>query len=418
MAASLRTLASNRGRGVRLRPGCYSSFLARHLEGNPLGNIDVDLWAAAGLLCILSFSFWLTRIHAFAWVSAPVAALFITAAFTNFGALPASGSTPVYGFVFGPGLMAAIFLLLLQVDAGVFRRAGSKMVGLFFLGSAAVCTGVLMTLVLHWIGGTLGETYPTLAGMYAATYTGGSVNFNSVAMVKELPRDGTTFGVAVAIDNVVGSTSLLISVVLAPILARRWKVPETVCTPNYDTHTESHSASPLDLSIAAAAAALAIMLSQWLAETFVAIHQILWLTGISLLAAQTPLGRLGPRVESIAIVLLYLFIAAIGVEVSYDKVVSNGDLAVATGLLAAAGIAVHFMVILLIGRWIVKDPAMILVVSQANIGGPPTALALADTYGRKDLRIPGVAVSLIGYAVGTYLGVAIAAIVGYFTLQS
>ena len=160
------------------------------------------------------------------------------------------------------------------------------------------------------------------------------------------------------------------------------------------------------------------MLSQWLADMVPQVHQILWLTGISLLAAQTPLGRLGPRIESIAIVLLYLFIAAIGVEVSYSKVVSNGDLAIATGLLAAAGIATHFAVILIVGRWIVKDPAMILVVSQANIGGPPTALALADTYGRNDLRIPGVAVSLIGYAVGTYLGVAIAAAVGFLATST
>ncbi len=373
----------------------------------------VDLWAAFGLLSVLAFSFWLTQHKKFAWISAPVAALFITAILANFGALPPAGESAVYGFVFGPGLLASIFLLLLQIDAGVFRRAGAKMVLLFFLGSAAVCVGVLATLAIPWIGTTLGEAYPTLSGMYAATYTGGSVNFNSVAMVKELPRDGTMFGVAVAVDNVVGSTSLLISVLLAPILARRWDVPETVGTPHYDMHTEIHSASPLDLSIAAAAAVGAIILSQWLADSFTQIHQILWLTGIALLAAQTPLGRLGPRVESAAILLLYLFIGAIGVEVSYQKVVANGDLALATGLLAASGMLVHFLVMLLIGPRIVKDPAMILVVSQANIGGPPTALALADTFGRKDLRIPGVAVALIGYAVGTYLGVAIAAAVGF-----
>ncbi len=202
------------------------------------------------------------------------------------------------------------------------------------------------------------------------------------------------------------------------MLARRWNVPETVGTPAYDTHTESHSASPLDLSIAAAAAAGAIMLSQTLSEQFSLIHPILWLTAIALLAAQTRLGRLGPRVESAAILLLYLFIAAIGVEVSYAKVVAHSDLAVATGMLAAIAILVHFVVMLLVGPLIVKDPAMILVVSQANIGGPPTALALADTFGRKDLRIPGVAVALIGYAVGTYLGVAIAAAIGFLGPQA
>ncbi len=351
-----------------------------------------DLWAAFGLLCVLSFSFWLTRIHAFAWVSAPVAALFLTALLTNLGALPASDASSVYGFVFGPGLSAAIFLLLLQVDAGVFRRAGTRMALLFLLGSAAVCLGVLITLAIPWVGATLGEAYPTLAGMYAATYTGGSVNFNSVATISEMPREGTIFGVAIAVDNVVGSTSLLISVLFAPVLARRWGVPETVGTPNYDTHTESHSASPLDLSLAAAAAAGAIMLAQFLSQLVPQVHPILWLTSIALLAAQTPLGRLGPRVESAAILLLYLFIAAIGVEVSYQKVVSHSDLALAAAILAATSIAVHFLVMLTIGPRIVKDPALILVVSQANIGGPPTALAspthlVAKIYESPALRL-------------------------------
>ena len=87
-------------------------------------------------------------------------------------------------------------------------------------------------------------------------------------------------------------------------------------------------------------------------------------------------------------------------------------------ILAAIAIFTHFVVMLLVGPRIVKDPAMILVVSQANIGGPPTALALADTFGRKDLRIPGVAVGLIGYAVGTYLGVAIAEVIGLLATTS
>lgn len=64
----------------------------------------------------------------------------------------------------------------------------------------------------------------------------------------------------------------------------------------------------------------------------------------------------------------------------------------------------------------IKVFALILVVSQANIGGPPTALALADSFGRKDLRIPGVAVGSIGYAVGTYLGVVMAATVSWLSI--
>ena len=51
----------------------------------------------------------------------------------------------------------------------------------------------------------------------------------------------------------------------------------------------------------------------------------------------------------------------------------------------------------------------LLVASQAAIGGPSTALALAAGLDRDDLAVPGVALGLLGYVIGTYLGVAVAA---------
>ena len=59
-------------------------------------------------------------------------------------------------------------------------------------------------------------------------------------------------------------------------------------------------------------------------------------------------------------------------------------------------------------RWGLVDT---LVSSQAAVGGPSTALALATSCGRKDLAVPGVAVGLIGYMLGTYLGLLMAGLV-------
>ena len=47
---------------------------------------------------------------------------------------------------------------------------------------------------------------------------------------------------------------------------------------------------------------------------------------------------------------------------------------------------------------------MLAIASQANVGGGPTALALAETFGRKELMLPAILVGTLGNALGTYLG--------------
>jgi uncharacterized membrane protein len=50
------------------------------------------------------------------------------------------------------------------------------------------------------------------------------------------------------------------------------------------------------------------------------------------------------------------------------------------------------------------------VASQANVGGPASAIALATARGYTDRLLPGMAVGLLGYAVGNYSGLAIASL--------
>ena len=47
---------------------------------------------------------------------------------------------------------------------------------------------------------------------------------------------------------------------------------------------------------------------------------------------------------------------------------------------------------------------MIAIVSQANIGGGASSIALAETFKRKELILPAILVGTLGNALGTYLG--------------
>jgi len=47
---------------------------------------------------------------------------------------------------------------------------------------------------------------------------------------------------------------------------------------------------------------------------------------------------------------------------------------------------------------------MIAIVSQTNTGGGTTAIALAETFDRKELILPAILVGTLGTALGIYLG--------------
>ena len=60
--------------------------------------------------------------------------------------------------------------------------------------------------------------------------------------------------------------------------------------------------------------------------------------------------------------------------------------------------------IIIIGGLVYRDWEMIAIVSQANVGGGASAIALAETFKRKELILPAILVGTLGNALGTYLG--------------
>jgi uncharacterized membrane protein len=70
--------------------------------------------------------------------------------------------------------------------------------------------------------------------------------------------------------------------------------------------------------------------------------------------------------------------------------------------------AVHMIIVFGIGRLCRLDIKILTIASAATKSGPPTILALANVKGWPSLVLPGIAIGLLGYAVGNYLGFAAA----------
>ena len=377
-----------------------------------------------GMLCLIVVaSEWLVRRTFLKHIGTALLVILVTAAAANAGLLPA-GSTaeapvPVYDGIFGYVAPLAIFWLLLPVNLRDVLKAGLPMIGLFLLGSAGTAAGVLVGMWV--IGGAeaIGPLFNAVGGMFTATYTGGSVNFNTIALQYDVIRDGVLYGGSIVVDNIITTVwmvaTLAVPRLLTPIWRRKNAVAEAVAMRGeiiLGIEEDTETLHPIDLGLVLMLGLLAVWLSDRLAEWLAPIPSALILTVIALVLAQIPaVGRLkGVRV--LGMFAVYLFLAVIGAFCDVAALRELEHLGVMLLLFATLAVGIHGL--LTFGAaWLLKiDPDIAAVASQANVGGGTSALALARSLGREDLVLPGVLVGSLGYAVGTFLGFWVANVLG------
>ena len=96
------------------------------------------------------------------------------------------------------------------------------MIGLFLLGSFATALGILVSWYLLSPENTLGEDGKIIAGMLTGTYTGGSVNFNAIALEYGFQKKGALYAGTIAVDNVITTLWIIVTLVFPLFLSRFW----------------------------------------------------------------------------------------------------------------------------------------------------------------------------------------------------
>jgi uncharacterized membrane protein len=369
-------------------------------------SVSADLLALGLLLGAVLGGLWIARQPKLVWLSPPMTALMAVVVFANIGVMPPSADLGLAVLLSGPLLAAAIFLLLLQADLRGIMAVGPGLLIAFIAGCLAVTMGAWVAASLPLIGALVGPLNAEVAGMFAGTYTGGAVNLNTLAASYGVDRSGLVFLGATVVDNLYTTLWILACGLAGTCVRRQQPVPDTSAIA--PTRTEILSVESLALGSLLAIAA--VWGGEWLSRTYPLVHPLLWTTVLALIAAQTPLSALGRRLEPIAILLLYLFIASLGIDVRFAELGDAAGLLAGLAVMVAIILGVHGTVMLGIARWTGVDRAGLIVASQAAIGGPPTAIALAEALDRHDLRLPAVLLGLLGYAIGTWLGLAVTAL--------
>jgi uncharacterized membrane protein len=108
--------------------------------------------------------------------------------------------------------------------------------------------------------------------------------------------------------------------------------------------------------------------------------------------------------QEVGTLLMMVFFAVIGATANVGVVIREGPvLFVFAGLI----LLVHLAVILIAGKLLRLDLAEIVIASNANMGGPTTAAAMATARHWTTLVTPAILCGTLGYAVATFIGAAV-----------
>ena len=332
-----------------------------------------------------------------------------TAVLANLRLIPsASNSIPLYDAIFKYVAPISIFYLLLGASLKSIRTAGVPMIVLFLIGSLATMVGILGSWYLISPQTVLGEDGKVLAGMLTGTYTGGSVNFNAVALVYDFQERGILYAGAIAVDNVITALWIVTTIAL-PVFLRRFFPDKKISSSNGGgASTNKDSISLIALSWFAFIGLVAYLMAEGVSHVFPAIPSIITLSTIGIVLAQTKFISNLRGGHALGLYMVYLFLAVIGAYCEISSVIELKDIGTTLFLFSFLAVLIHGVVIVVLGGVIFKDWDMIAIASQANIGGGTSAIALAETFNRNELILPAILVGTLGNALGTYLGFLVA----------
>lgn len=356
-------------------------------------------------MLLAALGFWGDRTRIGRNVSGAAIILAAAMALSNFGVLPKSAET--YNVVWSWLVPLAIPLLLLKADLRRVLVETRTMLLAFVLGATGTTAGALLG---FWLL-PLGVEGARLAGVFSATYIGGSMNM--VAVTQAVGLDPSLAATSVAADNVVGVVYLaFLAVVPSLALFRRWFRLDDPVAASVDRGEagggEAVAHEELDLLHAALALGLAftiVFAGGWLAEwSGFPAYGILFITALTLV-----LANLFPRQlralkgdYAIGLFFMYVFFAAIGVGAD---VVAMLDSALVVAAYAAVIVVVHAVVIFSGSRLLRIDLMEVVIASNACAAGPASAAALAAGKQRRDLVAPAVLLGVFGYAVANFIGI-------------
>jgi uncharacterized membrane protein len=383
------------------------------------------LWAfiAAGT----ALAIWLEQKYRWAArLSGPVLALIVAMTLSNLHVLPTE--SPAYDFVTDWLVPLAIPLLLCRANLREIIRTGGRVFLIFHISSLGTLIGTLVAFR------ALRSSVPSpdlehAAGMMAASYIGGGVNFMAVKASYRIAEN--VANPLIVADNFVmaGVFVALVAIAGHPWFRARFPHPHSeVADTNAAAqltvgHWQRKGIGMLDLARALAFAFGVVALSRLVGTAattafdsianpgpglqmlrVLCTNPFVLITAVTLAFATVlakPLSHVnGP--EQFGSYFLSVFLFTLGLPADLGAVVTQAPIYfVFCGIIAL----INLSVTLALGKVLRLNLEELLLVVNANLGGAPSAAALAISAGWPRLVLPGILAGIWGYVIGTPVGI-------------
>ena len=319
----------------------------------------------------------------------------------------------VYELIFSYFIPLSIPMMLMGSNITRIIREGGKLLVAFLIGTLGVVLGSLIAFYLIDLGSDSGNA----AGVISATLIGGSMNFIATGEILNFSAH-PLFSATIAVDNFAANAYILLLFVVPSMtfLARffvKSKVENLEATeqnPNDKTYPITIERIALSVLIAAIVAGVGGLISDVIQKVYSTrmSTSILIITILAVLLANVfpkRLKKLEDTAFPLGLWMMYVFLAAIGASTNLSDMLHVGPAVLGFYLII---MFFHLIFLISLAKLFKLDVYEVIISSAANIMGPSVAAPMAASLGQKKLITPGILVGILGYVIGTFIGVSIA----------
>ena len=329
----------------------------------------------------------------------------------NIGVLPAN-LAPIQNPLMLIAISLALPLMFFSIDVRRWSRLAGKSLLSFGLQTLAIL--VVAALGFFIFHGRVGAETWKLAGMFVGLYTGGTVNLGAIATA--LRTDSTLYLAAHTSDVVVSAVYLLFLMTIGQRILLKFLpafhsagVASPDENPDFDSYTGIFEKKTFVPLLGALGLSMLIFVAGGL-------FFLVWHEDIAFVAAILTISTLGiafsfvPRIRNIKMTyqagnyFILIFCLVVSSIADFNRLVSTAPIMLAyVTFTIVLCLALHVA----LARIFRIDADTVIITSVAGICSPPLVPMIASSLKNKEIVLSGVMTGIIGWVIGTYLGISL-----------